>query len=57
MGTKHMLSLFVYSEILSSITHLEVCDLLDAVEVVGDRVLCTMCTISHKWNEVKSNLK
>lgn len=54
MGTEHMLCLFVYSEILSSITHLEVCDLLDAVEVVGDRVLCT---ISHKWNEVKSNLK
>lgn len=52
----HMFSSFVYSE-HSFIHHTsEVCNLLGAVEV-GDRVLCAVGTISHKWNEVKSNLQ
>lgn len=51
-----MFSSFVYSE-HSFIHHTsEVCSLLGAVEV-GDRVLCAVGTISHKWNEVKSNLQ
>lgn len=51
-----MLTSFVYSE-HSFIHHtLEVCNLLGTVEV-GDGVLCAVGTISHKWNEVKSNLQ
>lgn len=51
-----MFSSCVYSK-HSFIPHTsEVCNLL-GTEEVGDGVLCAVGTISHQWNEVKSNLQ
>lgn len=57
VSMKHRHSSFVCSK-HSFIHHTpDGCSLLGAVEVIGDGSLCTVCIISHKYNEIKSNLK